>query len=145
MTLTEEIDDALDKLKRKGPVTTKRIALRDYDREFPRTQVYINTHLSIRNGTLYRSRLQGKVNMMAKEFGQPHVYMTFLLNWRNLEECARQIYGQLKDHCYFEFFGRSFQDLDWKHKTALLSSEPVLMAKYFETRCKAMMSLMKTP
>ncbi|CAG7821840.1 unnamed protein product [Allacma fusca] len=43
MTLTEEIDDALEKLKRKGPVTSKRGALRDYDRTFPRTQVFINT------------------------------------------------------------------------------------------------------
>ncbi|CAG7816812.1 unnamed protein product [Allacma fusca] len=116
MTLTKEIDDALEKLKRKGPVTTKRVALRNYVREFPRTQMYINTHLSIRNDPLYWRRYRGKVHMMAKEF----------------------------DHSYFEFFGRSFQDLDWKHKTALLSSEPVLVAKYFETRCKAMMSLMKT-
>ncbi|CAG7826054.1 unnamed protein product, partial [Allacma fusca] len=144
MTLTEEIDDALEKLKRKGPATSKRVALRDYDRTFPRTQVYINTHLAIRNGPLYWSRYRGKVHMMDKEFGQPHVNMTFSLNWRNLEECARQIYDQLKDHRYFSFFGRSFQQLDWVHKSALLSSDPVLMAKYFETRCKARMRLMKT-
>ncbi|CAG7717343.1 unnamed protein product [Allacma fusca] len=144
MTLTEEIDDALEKLKRKGLVTSKRGALRDYDRTFPRTQVFINTHLSIRNGPLYWSRYRGKVHMMAKEFGQPHVYLTFSLNWRNLEECARQIYDQLKDHMYFSFFGRSFQQLDWIHKSALLSSDPVLVAKYFDTRCKAMMRLMNT-
>ncbi|CAG7821839.1 unnamed protein product [Allacma fusca] len=70
--------------------------------------------------------------------------MTFSLNWRNLEKCARQIYDQLKDQRYFSFFGRSFEQFDWIHKSALLSSDPVLVAKYFETRCKAMRRLMNT-